>query len=179
MPFWHDENVTVYHVPPLVAAARGRLEEETRRDRDREIHGGGQIGRDRQRAKETEPRRGSHLLRKEMNMKRENTRSLANEAEATRGQRAKSGEKPSAFSRPLTTKIHFRESQKTTKCTFQLHANLPNLLFARVLRGKSQSVFLFFSDWSPFLKKQKSLSLKKGNALRIHYKKVFSCSSTV
>ena len=89
---------------PLVGAARGRLGEETRSDRDREVQGGEQIGKDRQRAKETEPRRASHLLGKEMNVRREKTLSLATEAAATRRQRAKQGEEQSAFSRPLATK---------------------------------------------------------------------------
>lgn len=74
---------------PLAGAARGRLGEETRSDRDREVQGGGQIGKDRERAKETERRRASHLLRKEMNVRRENTLSLATEDRETRWQRAK------------------------------------------------------------------------------------------
>lgn len=88
---------------PWVGAARGRLGEETRSDRDK-VQGGEHIGKDRQRAEETEPRRASHLLRKEMNVRRQKMLSLATEAAATRRQRAKQGEEQRAFSRPLATK---------------------------------------------------------------------------
>lgn len=140
------------------AAGGGRgWEEERRSDRDREVQGGGQIGKDRQRAKETERRRASHLLRKEINVRRENTPSLATENHETRRPRAKSGEKQSAFSRPLATEIHFRESQKTTKCTFQLYANLPNPRCARILKEK---VKVFFSSEPVFEKVRASKSAK-------------------
>lgn len=93
----------------------------------------------------------------------------------TKWQCAKKRKRQNALSRSLATKIHFRESQKTTNCTFQLYANLPNPLCARILRGKSQ---ILFSSES-FLKKYKPLNLKKGNAFRICYKKVLQCSSIV
>ena len=56
-------------------------------------------------------------------------------------QHAKWAKKHNAFSGLLATKIHFGESQKTTKCTFQLYANLSNPLFASILRGKKSKSF--------------------------------------
>ena len=84
-------------------------------------------------------------------------------------QHAKWAKKHNAFSGLLATKIHFGESQKTTKCTFQLYANLSNPLFASILREKKSKSFSTL-----FLKKHKPLNSKKGNSFWIHYRKHFT-----
>ena len=103
--------------------------------------------------------------------KRENTLSLVTGNRKAKWQHAKRGKKQNAFSGLLATKIHFRESQKTTKRTFQLYANLSNPLFASILREKKSKSF---SAPSLFLKKHKPLNSKKGNSFWIHYRKHFT-----
>lgn len=106
--------------------------------------------------------------------KRENTVSLVTGNRKAKWQHAKRGKKHNAFSGLLATKIHFGESQKTTKRTFQLYANLSNPLFASILREKKSKSF---SALSLFLKKHKPLNSKKGNSFWIHYRKHFTAHS--
>lgn len=71
----------------------------------------------------------------------------------------------------LATKIHFWESQKTTKRTFQLYANLSNPLFASILREKKSKSF--FCSESVFEKAQAS-KFEKGQFFLDHYRKHFT-----
>lgn len=127
----------------------------------------GQTGRRRR----AEAERGqSHPLGKKINGVEKTHCPLSRAAVKPSGSVPSKEKKQNAFSGLLATKIHFRESQKTAKRTFRLYANLPNPLFARILRGRNHS----FSDLSLFLKKHKPLNLKKGNSFRIHYRKCFT-----